>query len=255
MASGIPPTNEPLLPGSLVDFRGIHEIVAKELRRRIVSGEYPPGTVLLQRRLADALGVSREPVRHALAVLETEGLIVSKPRRPAIVTPISIPLIHDVYEVRAELDALVARTAAARPDARGELAASLEPLFERVSSSRTDSDADQDFHRAIYAAANNSVALEFFDSRWAVFGRLMALISVSGYHDIAWQEHRLITDAIRDGEPDRAGELSRSHALSAGDWLIEHASELGNWIGDQPRDLPVTTDVQMGTDGGRASTP
>jgi DNA-binding GntR family transcriptional regulator len=240
MAFGIPTASY----GNVLDlsnpdfsnFRGIRELVTNAVREKIVTGELPPGTVLLQRDLAATFGVSREPVRHALAVLEAEGLILSRPRRPVVVAPITVRNIDDVYEVRAELDALTARRSARSAVAREGLAAALPSLFPRSPGASLTADQlthrDRDFHRAIYAAADNRVALEFFDSRWVVVGRVMALIASSDYLETAWNEHRLIMDAICAGDEDRAAELSKSHAIGACEWLIRNAHLLGNWIGD-----------------------
>jgi DNA-binding GntR family transcriptional regulator len=102
------------LPGRLdaASFRGVLDLVLDELRERIVSGEISPGQVLRQRDLAEEMGVSREPIKQAMRVLEAEGLIVSPPRRSAFVAPITRKVIQDIYEVRSALDTVVARRAA-----------------------------------------------------------------------------------------------------------------------------------------------
>ncbi|HEY0584151.1 MAG TPA: winged helix-turn-helix domain-containing protein, partial [Chloroflexota bacterium] len=60
-----------------------------ELRSAIARGEFQPGERLRQQELAQRLGVSREPVRHALRFLEAEGLLVQRPRRGVVVASIT----------------------------------------------------------------------------------------------------------------------------------------------------------------------
>ncbi|MGH3680478.1 MAG: GntR family transcriptional regulator, partial [Natronosporangium sp.] len=65
--------------------RPLRDKVVEELRRRIVNGGYAPGDRLTEDRLAEAFGVSRNPVREAIRVLEAEGFVVAQPRRSAVV--------------------------------------------------------------------------------------------------------------------------------------------------------------------------
>jgi len=80
------------------------EAVTAELRRLIVQGQLPPGTQILQDRLAAQLGVSRVPVREALKMLEGEGQISYEPHRGYFVTELDIHELIEVYEIRNILE-------------------------------------------------------------------------------------------------------------------------------------------------------
>lgn len=90
----------------------MREVVAAELRRLILSGEVAPGSRLVEDRLAERLGVSRNPVREAIRVLSSEGFIEVIPRRGACVALLSGPAAEDLFDVRMALEPVAARLAA-----------------------------------------------------------------------------------------------------------------------------------------------
>ena len=79
--------------------------IARELERRIITGEYSAGQRLRQEALAAEFGVSRTPIREALRTLEAATFLQMVPRRGAIVRLPSPREIRDAYAVRAELEA------------------------------------------------------------------------------------------------------------------------------------------------------
>jgi DNA-binding GntR family transcriptional regulator len=222
----------------VANFRGVLELVLNELRERIVSGELAPGQTLRQRELAAELGVSREPIKQAMRVLEAEGLIVSPPRRTATVAPIDQKLVQDVYDVRAALDTVVARRAAALEDgARLQLSDELETLMLEASrmtkrNPRRLVELDNAFHMKIYEAAGNDVATLIFSARWILIGRMMSLVATTGYYERAWKEHSRIASAIRAGDTDEAACLAEAHGTGAAEWLLANAPSL--LTNDQP---------------------
>lgn len=86
----------------------------QRLREAILSGDIPPGSRLNERRLAEQLGVSRTPVREALAMLEAEELVVSVPGAVAAVRHVTVEELDHAYHVRALLEGYAARLAAER---------------------------------------------------------------------------------------------------------------------------------------------
>lgn len=81
-------------------------LAADALRGMILSGQLRPGDRVIENRLTDELGVSRPPLREAMRVLEQEGLIVQVPRRGAIVTPLTLHDVYEIFTLRAELERL-----------------------------------------------------------------------------------------------------------------------------------------------------
>jgi DNA-binding GntR family transcriptional regulator len=84
-------------------------LAADALRSMILSGEFLPGDRLPETGLTAQLGVSRSPLREAMAVLEREGLIVQAPRRGAVVAPLTAHDIYEIYTLREQLEALAVR--------------------------------------------------------------------------------------------------------------------------------------------------
>ena len=100
-----------------------HAGVLGRLRHLILIGEYGPDERLVEEQLAKRLGVSRTPVRQALAMLEAEGLVGISPNRGATVCSFGLDDVWDVYDLRAVLEGHAARRAASRIE---------EPELERL---------------------------------------------------------------------------------------------------------------------------
>ncbi|HEY4568201.1 MAG TPA: GntR family transcriptional regulator, partial [Kribbella sp.] len=96
------------------DHIALREQVLAELRRRIVDGDYAQGERLTETRLADDFGVSRNPVREALRVVEAEGFVHILPRRGAVVARLDETAVRDLFAVRQQLETLAAGLAAER---------------------------------------------------------------------------------------------------------------------------------------------
>ena len=134
------------------------------LRQLIFSGELGPGSDHLEGELADRLGVSRTPIREALLILETQGLVHVRPRRGARILAIAPQEMENIYEVITELEAYAAGRAA-RLCKAGQLdAGALEGLREAIEQMDTALDqgdrrawarADEVFHARLVAAAQN----------------------------------------------------------------------------------------------------
>jgi DNA-binding GntR family transcriptional regulator len=92
----------------------VAEAAAEELRRKIMSGEYPEGFQLKQDALAVEMGVSRIPIREALVQLEGEGLVRIVPHKGAVVSELSISEIEELFELRGLLEPRLLRKSAPR---------------------------------------------------------------------------------------------------------------------------------------------
>lgn len=87
------------------------QMAYNELRESIINNTIQPGDVLSEQQIAEQLNISRTPVREALAILESEGLIEVRRGIGAFVKPMSYKDISDIYEVRGPLEALAFQTA------------------------------------------------------------------------------------------------------------------------------------------------
>jgi DNA-binding GntR family transcriptional regulator len=123
------------------DHLALREQVLAELRRRIVDGDYAQGERLTENRLADDFGVSRNPVREALRVVETEGFVQILPRRGAVVATIDETAVRDLFAVRVQLETLAAGLAAER--ATEQDVARLRALLDQASAATEAKDFDR----------------------------------------------------------------------------------------------------------------
>jgi DNA-binding GntR family transcriptional regulator len=128
-----------------------------ELRRRIVTGELPPGARLDLQELCDALGISRMPMREALSRLSTQGLIEIHPQRATVVSELSAADLKDTYGARIALETLLAETAA--PHVDDALLRDLEANIEEQRGLAAAGDlegflfSDRRFHDRLYERA------------------------------------------------------------------------------------------------------
>lgn len=193
------------------------EQVYAKLLNAICDGELAPGSRLTQEECAASFKVSRQPVLQALRLLKQEGLVVDAGRRGVMVTPLDATLVAQIYEVRTALDALAARLAAQRGTkldtaliARGREAArgkSTAPMIE----------ADEAFHRAIYAASGNPFILQSAARHWPHIRRVMGLAVVEPENRApVWDEHEAILRAINEGRAEEAERLSLKHGEFGG---------------------------------------
>ena len=182
-----------------------------------------PGQRIRQNELAERLGVSRQPVSHALHLLHRQGLVAESGRRGFEVTQLDPARIRQLYEVRGAIDALAARLAAGRAASHGAGRARLEAALRagraidrKTSLSRLIA-LDVDFHGAIYQLAGNPAISEMIAPQWPHMRRSMATVLVElDYRESAWSEHEAIADAILAGEVDAAGAAASAHAQTAG---------------------------------------
>lgn len=195
-------------------YRTLREVVVDEIRALISRGELKPGERLYEDRLAERLGVSRNPVREAIRALEGTGLVDVVPRRGAYVAQIDQDQASQLLELRAVLEAYAAQRAAVR-----RTPADLETLKTtiergRAASARNDlvaaAQAHREFHVLIERAAANEyleVAVEPLRHRTElIFSMLNDSRGVT-----SWDEHLEIFDALAAGDADRARLATRTH--------------------------------------------
>src|ERR1700712_5995150 len=91
-------------PASRVHPPGLVTLAADAIRKKILSGEYEPGERLREERLTEELAISRPPLREAFRTLETEGLIVTLPRRGTFVATMTEADIYEILTLRSALE-------------------------------------------------------------------------------------------------------------------------------------------------------
>ncbi|MDF1483314.1 GntR family transcriptional regulator [Extensimonas sp. H3M7-6] len=180
--------------------RALYEEVAEQLRQRIFRRELEPGSWIDELRIAEEFGISRTPLREALKVLATEGLITMKLRRGAYVTEMSEKDLRDVYHLLAllESDAAGIVAAHATPQQLQELEALHAELAAAVGERERFFAINERFHMRL---------LELADNRWrsqvvADLRKVMKLnrqnsLLKQGRIEDSLREHRAILTALQ----------------------------------------------------------
>jgi DNA-binding GntR family transcriptional regulator len=200
----------------------IDQVYARILEA-ITDRTLPPGHRIRQNELAEKLGVSRQPVSHALHLLYRQGLVADSGRKGFEVTQLDAQRIRQLYEVRGAIDALAARLAAGRSNAdaagRAHLEAALRAgraIDKETSLSRLIA-LDVDFHGAIYRLADNPAIGEMIAPQWPHMRRSMATVLAElDYRANAWAEHETIAAHVLSGDAKAAEGAALAHAMSAG---------------------------------------
>ena len=192
----------------------------------IVEGSLRSGERLAQEDIAQQLGVSRQPVSHALRVLKEQGVLVELGRKGLTVAPMEPARLAALYEVRASLDELAARSAAERVHSGDDLAAELHTLAQLIATNTPPQsgstltelvNADVAFHVTLYRASGNPWIETITAPHWVHFRRCMhQVLEDRAARGEVWPEHQQILDAVRAGDGIEAGRLARRHALHAG---------------------------------------
>jgi DNA-binding GntR family transcriptional regulator len=196
----------------------LRDLVTRELRRRILVGELAPGERLVEDRIAEMLGVSRNPVREAIRVLAAEGFVDVTPRRGAAVSRLSADEAEELFDVRMALEGLAARLAARKrsPAAIERLRALLTRSRSAVESGDLAGVADMntDFHAAVAEASGNAylnlvVEPMLRRSQW-VF-----LQTADARAPHSWTEHAGLLEAIVAGDEVAAEQHAVAHVAAA----------------------------------------
>ena len=202
--------------GSGPAFQSRSAIVRNILRDRILSGELTMGTLLVERQIAEELGVSKTPVREAIRSLSATGLVEVGDYQRAKVSTFDADAIQQHHEFRLLLEPAAVRMAGERaPDASARDAAiAFEQALEHLRTGRLEklALANREFHRALYRHCRNRQLRDALDRIQDV----AALVSVFGWREHAsWateaQEHRAILERICLGDPAGAEILMREH--------------------------------------------
>ena len=197
--------------------RALYEDVAERLRAQIFERAIEPGAWIDEQKLAVEYGISRTPLREALKVLATEGLVTMKPRRGAYVAEMSRDDVDQVYRLLALLEAdAVADVARHASDEQLAQLQALHDLLERQVRQRDAFFATNErFHMALLDIAGN---------RWRtqIVTDLRKVMKLNRHHSLFKQgrladslgEHRLLMEALRRRNAARATALMREHFAS-----------------------------------------
>ena len=194
--------------------RALYVEVAELLRQRIFCRELMPGSWIDELKLADEYGISRTPLREALKVLATEGLVTMKVRRGAYVTEVSDSDLADVYHLLALLESDAAAVVATKAtELQLQELQDLHNELEKAASNRERFfEINETFHMRILAIANN----RWRDQMVADLRKVMKLhrhnsLLKSGRIEESLAEHRAIMAALAARNVDATVQTMQAH--------------------------------------------
>lgn len=192
----------------------LRERVYQAMQELIISRQLAPGQHLVESELAEMLGVSRQPIREALQLLNSEGWVELRPGYGAFVHAPADTEVDQLLAVRSVLEGESARLAAQHAGAEG--VARLRQICGDGEAALAADDIDgmvaanAELHRAVTELSGNQVLLDFVMQvdrrvRWYY----MPIARQRGKE--SWQEHARLIDAIDKGDADRAARIMREH--------------------------------------------
>ena len=207
------------------------EALREAIEDRVATGVYPPGMHMDEAELAQKFGVSRTPLREALIQLASTGLLSLRPRRGVVVTDVAPQRLLEMFEVKAELEAMCGRLAARRMSSAEH--ALLQDAHRACEAARLASDPDdyyhknERFHHLIYAASHSGFLAEQASAlhrRLRPYRRLQ--LRVRNRIGASFNEHARIVDALVRGDADQAAEALRGHILVQGERFADLLASL-----------------------------
>lgn len=191
----------------------------EQIRRKIVTLELPPGSIVDEGDLQTQLELGRTPIREALLRLSLEKLVTIIPRRGIFVTDIRITDLKQLFEVRMTLESLAARLAASRGTEehwkRMRIALSNLPDHDHPAKNQALIVVDEMCHTIIYDAANNKFLEDTLTELYALSLRLWYFFLLKiGNMQSAIEEHIRILEALEARDADQAVYLLERHIRS-----------------------------------------
>ncbi|MGC1183560.1 MAG: GntR family transcriptional regulator [Candidatus Dormiibacterota bacterium] len=230
------------------------------LRTSILSGRFAGGERLVEATLAQEMGISRGPLREAMALLEKDGLILNVPRRGRYVVEFTTKGVDELYRLRSVLEthAVERLIKAANPSKeRG-----LERAWRQVRDAAEVADplrmalADLAFHDSLYALTDDDLLIRVWRENVAGKLRMLVNITTRTLHPMAIEvsHHQLILDAVLEHDIGTAQEHVAQHVEDA--WLrvrnavaavqaqsisLDSPSHLETTTGEPPVAVPLSS--------------
>ncbi len=206
----------------------------------ISTGELKPGERIRQSELAERLGVSRQPISHALQLLKHQGLLQEAGKQGVQVTPLDFRHLADLYDVRALVEERAAFLAAERVKNHQAADQDIEVFRNALREGKQAfmagapaaglARADYRFHVALYRLSGNQVIEQFMQGQWPHMLRSMLAVLDYGENKavkLAWEEHARFADQVLSGDALGASAGCKAHLQRARGQLL---SRLGQFV-------------------------
>ena len=217
----------------------IVDLAKRHMELWIIKGEYEPGQKLKEEEIAMRLGISRPPIREALKVLETEGLVVRKPRRGVFVTEMTRKDVWEAYTLKAALYEMAAELAmdTVSEDQLRELDGIVQKMENCIKPESIDLLQYQQLHQKFH---DQIMVISGHDRLKKISASIHNQVSRFSYKSLqneahlqsSVRYHREIINALKTKDKILAGRLMKKHVLAALDVLMS-MPELQEEIADE----------------------
>lgn len=183
----------------------------RDVKARILDGSLAGGELISEGEIAEALGMSRTPVRAAFGQLEAEGLLRLYPKRGALVVPVSASETEAVMETRWVIERYAIERVIERPgDVPAALATAVAAQEDLEGAEFVE--ADRAFHRALVAGTGNEILLGLYDSLRDRQRRMAhATVRRPEQRSRSVREHGELASALARGDGEEALRVLRAH--------------------------------------------
>ena len=185
--------------------KSLRELALEHLRNSIIDGSLKMGQVLSERKISEELGVSKSPVREALAQLRDEGLVSIEPQKGAMVFSLSETEVTQICDFRQAIEIAAFKLALSRNPS--ELARDMERVVNEMERERTKGNEkaylalDTSFHYLIFEhAVNNYLTASYTRYIGKIAALRTHLAKLPQHTDLSFDEHQKITIAVRHGD-------------------------------------------------------
>jgi len=199
--------------------------VVEAFMHAAAEGRILPGDRLVEADIASALQVSRVPVREALRLLESQGIVVNTPYRGMRLMEVDGKRLHQILVVRASLEQLAAREAAAAYRDNPIVLAGLEQALVQMNRAVVANDgvahvrADIAFHRSLCRVPGNEVLLQLWDTLARRLTIIFGLAALQKELDGIYQEHVEFLDLLKRGNAKAIRTAVEDHIIGQGETI------------------------------------
>jgi DNA-binding GntR family transcriptional regulator len=210
---------------ALPERRSLGKSVYENLKEAIIEGSLSPESRVVETRFAEALNISRTPVREAMHKLEREGLLRQDPKGGFYVVGLTRADIEEAFGIRSVLESYAARLATIRHQ-EGELAPLEKKLADYqacLAKGRVNElpGINTEFHDLLYGLSRSPKLVKMInDLRVQIFRFRRVILKIEAMARVSNEDHQLMMQAIRSREADRVERLVREHILRGQDIVL-----------------------------------
>ena len=213
------------------------ESVKNALFDAILTGEFLPGEKLAQDDLAEKMGVSRQPIIQALRILSEHGILSPHGKKGVAVSKLNTNKLKSLLQVRRELDCLAARLAAKRAKAKefeDHDYEQIDNLKKLIALSHLQMKGDNhanlvrndlEFHKMIRSLSGNTFIQSTLEPHLLHQSRIF-YITAANRHQVIWEQHESIFEAILSGDATVAENLTHAHTVEAEELMVWYEDEI-----------------------------